>query len=184
MRILLLLFVGTFLACHQNEPKKKFISAPSLIEQQVRQIDTSLFSIKRYTTIDSLPTDTAFIARENFREAVSDFLQIPDLSDPKQARAFSEETRYEDLTNRAIISYTAIDPNKQPFQTIELFVEPNLDTGDQTRTILAVRRHNDRNGFEQVQLIWQMNKSCTRTRLTRKPRGVEQLQTTKWSWNE
>ncbi len=184
MRVWLLLLIVTCQACQQPEPKKKFISAPSWIEQQVRQIDTSLYSIKRYTTIDSLPTDTAFIARENFRAEVSDFLQLPDLSDPEQARAFVEETRYEDLTNRAIISYTAIDPNKQPVQSIELFVEPNLATGDQTRTILALRRHSDRNGFEQVQLIWQMDKNCTRTRLIRKPGGTEQVQTTKWSWNE
>lgn len=185
MRVFLfVLLLGGLTACNQNGPKKKFISATSLIEQQVWQIDTSLYSIRRYTTRDSLSTDTAYIPRENFRAEVVDFFQIPDLSNPTQAGYFREETRYDELLNRAIISYSAIDPNTQSFQKIELFVEPNLAAGDQTRTILATRSRHDRNGSEQLQLIWQLDKRCTRTRITQKPGETEQVVTTIWSWNE
>lgn len=181
---ILLLLAGGLFACQQQEPPKKFISATSLIEQQVRQIDTSLYAIKRYTQVDTMPTDTAYVSRENFRVEVSDFLQIPDLSDPKQAKSFLEETRFDELTNRVIISYQAIDPKKQPFQTIELFVEPNMATGDQVRTIWAVRQQGDRNGSDEVKMTWQIDKSCSRTRITQKPGGSMEVKTIKWSWND
>ncbi|MFM7672151.1 MAG: hypothetical protein ACKO6Q_06130 [Bacteroidota bacterium] len=185
MRFLFILpLLGLLSACSDAKPKKKYISAPSLIEQQIRQVDTSLYAIKRFTTTDTLLTDTAFVHRDDFRKEVAAFLQIPDLSDPTRANAFSEETRFDELLNRAIIAYTAIDPEKEPFSSIELFIEPNPAAGDPVRTILATRRQGDRNGFEQEQLIWQMDKSCTRILTSRKPGSAEQIKTFKWSWNE
>jgi hypothetical protein len=185
MRSLLLLSsILLLVACKPSTPAKKFISATSLIEQQIRAIDTSLYSIKKYTTVDSLPADTSYIPREDFRKEVSAFFNLPDLSDPKVAADFNEETRFDDLMKRVIISYTPADPAKQSFQRIELFVEPNLDAGDQVRTILATRRSGDRNGFEQEELIWQMDRSCTSIRTTQKPGGFEQIRTIKLSWNE
>ena len=185
MRILIpLIFLVTFSACKQKEPQPKFISAVSLIKQEVKHIDTSLYSIKRYTTIDTFPTDTSFITRERFRSEVADFLQVPDLSDPRQATLYGEASQFDTLINRAIIAYTAKDPNKQPYRTIELFVEPNLATGDQVRTIWIVRLQSDRTGSEELKMTWQVGKSCSRTRITRKPGGQEEVHTTKWSWNE
>lgn len=171
-------------ACQPSTPAKKFISVRSLIEQQVKQIDTSLYSIKRYTTLDTLPTDTGFVRREDFRAEVGTFLKIPDLSDPQKAKRFTEETRYDELMERVIISYTPIDAGTEPYQRIELFVEPNLATGDQVKTILATRRQGDRNGFEQEELVWQMDRSCKQILTTRKPGGSERVRTVKWSWNE
>lgn len=185
MRFLsLLLLTITFLSCKEAAPEKKFISAPSLIEQQVRHIDTSLFSIKKYISRDTVVSDTIYIPRENFRKEVSAFLNIPDLSDAKKARSFNEETRYDELLKRVIISYTPLDPINEPYQRIELFVEPNLAAGDQVKTILITRRQGDRNGFEQEELIWQMDRSCTRLLITRKPGEAEQMYKEKWSWNE
>lgn len=180
----LIVLTVVFLSCKESAPAKKFISTPSLIEQQVRHIDTSLYSIKKFTTTDTLISDTTFIRREDFRKEVSAFLNIPNLSDPKKARSFNEETRYDELLKRVIISYTPLDPIVEPFQRIELFVEPNLAAGDQVKTILATRRQGDRNGFEQEELVWQMDRSCTRILTTRKPGGAEQIRTEKWSWNE
>ncbi len=185
MRFLsLLLLTITFLGCKEAAPEKKFISAPSLIEQQVRHIDTSLYSIKKYSSTDTLESDTLFIPRENFRKEVYAFLSIPDLSNPKKARSFNEESRYDELLKRVIISYTPVDALNEPYQRIELFVEPNMAAGDQVKTILTTRRQGDRNGFEQEELIWQMDRSCTRILTTRQPGGAEQLRTEKWSWNE
>lgn len=185
MRILIpLFFLTTLFACKQKEPSSKFISAVSLIKQEVKHIDTSLYSIKRYTTVDTGATDTTFITRERFRSEVADFLQVPDLSDPRQAILYEEESQFDTLINRAIIAYRAKDPNKQPYRSIELFVEPNLATGDQVRTVWVIRLQSDRTGSEELKMIWQVGKSCSRTRITREPGGREAVHTTKWSWNE
>ncbi len=185
MRFYWILVLIVFLAaCKESTPAKKFISVTSLIEQQVRHVDTSLYSIKKYITIDTGITDTLFIPREDFRKEVGAFLNIPDLSNPKRANAFKEESRYDELLKRVIISYTPLDPNKESFERIELFVEPNLAAGDQVKTILATRRTNDRYGFEQMDLIWQMDRSCTQILTVRKPGGIEEVRNSKWSWNE
>lgn len=180
----LLLLTVVCLSCKESAPEKKFISTPSLIEQQVRHIDTSLYSIKKFTSTDTLISDTTFIRREDFRKDVSAFLSIPDLSNPNNARSFNEETRYDELLKRVIISYTPLDPVNEPFQRIELFVEPNLAAGDPVRTILVTRRQGNRDGFEQEELVWQMDRSCTRILTTRKPGGEELIRTEKWNWNE
>lgn len=172
------------IACGDSTPEKKYISIPSLIEQQVKHIDTSLYSIRQLTSKDTLTPDTNYIRREDFRAAVKDFLSIPDLSDPKQAKLFKEETRYDELLKRVIISYTPIVPDKTDFERIELFVEPDLASGDKVKTILSTRRKGDRNGFEQEEMIWQMDRSCTRIRITRKPAAAEETTTYKLSWNE
>ena len=183
-KFLLFVVIASLMACRASTPPKKYISIPSLIENQIRHIDTSLYSIKRINSIDTLVQDSGFVRREDFREAVAAFLLIPDLSDPKQAKAFTEEIRYDDLLKRVIITYTPIDAEKTPFQRMELFVEPNLATGDKVQTILVTRRKSDRNGFEQQDLVWQMDRSCTRIERTRKPAEAEQATTFKLSWNE
>lgn len=185
MRIFILstILLG-LIACGDSKPDKKYISIPSLIEQQVKHIDTSLYSIRQLTSKDTLTPDTSYIPREDFRAAVKEFLSIPDLSDPKKAKLFMEESRYDELMKRVIISYTPTASDKSDFERIELFVEPNLATGDKVKTILATRRKGDRNGFEQEELIWQMDRSCTRIRTTRKPAAAEETTTYKLSWND
>lgn len=185
MRLFILpLMVVGLIACSDSKPAKKYISAPSLIEQQVKHIDTSLYSIKRLIAQDSLAPDTDYVRREDFRKEVAAFLSIPDLSNPKLARNFLEEIRYDELLKRVIIAYTPTSPDNSPFERIELFVEPNLATGDQVKTILATRVKNDRNGFEQEELVWQMDRSCTRIRTIRNPNEAQKSTTFKLSWNE
>ncbi len=150
----------------------------------MKQIDTSLYSIKRYDQLDTLSADTAFIHRDNFRKEVKEFFEIPDLSDPGLAKKFQEETRYDEVMERVIISYTPIKPGEENYQRIELFVKPDLAAGDKVKTILATRSRNDRNGSEKLELVWQLDRSCTQIRTTRKPGGAEETKTTKWTWSE
>lgn len=182
MRLTPLFILLTLIACGDKTPAKKFISVRSLIDQQVQHIDTSLYSIKRYSTIDTLPPDTAYIAREDFRKEVDVFYQIPDLSDARLAKKFKEETRYDEVMERVIISYVPIKPEEESFQRIELFVKPDLAAGDQVKTILATRSRNDRNGSEKEELVWQLDRSCTSIRTTKKPATPEVTRITKWSW--
>ncbi len=184
MRLFYLLLLSVLIACGDKAPAKKFISARSLIEQQVKQIDTSLYSIKKFNQMDSLRPDTALIARENFRNEVKSFLEIPDLSDLSEAKRFQEETRFDEVLDRVIISYVPLEPEKEPFQRIEFFVKPDVAAGDQVKTILATRAQGDRNGSVKEEFVWQMNRSCTLIRTTVKPGGAEETRTTKWSWNE
>lgn len=168
----------------EKEDEKKFISVLSLIEKQVAHIDTSLYAITKYVIKDSLHIDTLYIPREEFRSVAKDFLEIPDLSAKKVAKRYKEETRYDELLNRVIISYIPLNPEKEEIQKQEILVTPNIATGDKVNTILISRVINNRDGFLQKEMLWQMDKSFQVVTSTQKPGQSEVITTTKVTWNE
>lgn len=168
----------------EKEDEKKFISVLSLIEKQVAHIDTSLYAITKYVIKDSLHIDTLYIPREEFRSVAKDFLEIPDLSAKKVAKRYKEETRYDELLNRVIISYIPLNPEKEEIQKQEILVTPNIATGDKVNTILISRVINNRDGFLQKEMLWQMDKSFQVVTSAQKPGQPEVITTTKVTWNE
>lgn len=176
-----------FLGCKDNtDPSKKFISIPSLIEAQVAHIDTSLYSITRYDYrgTDTIAFDTIYIAREQFRKEAQAFLTLPDLSLPRNAKHFTEETRYDELMKKVIISYLPVDRDKQELQQEELHIAPDVAEGDKVTTILASQIINDRNGLRQQELLWLMDQRFTIVRTTQFPGQPAEVITTKVIWNQ
>lgn len=170
----------------KTEPEKKgFISVVSLIEKQVARIDTSLYSIKRITIIDSLHSDTAYVRREDFREAAKEFLAIPDLSNKKIAKKYKEEpARYDQLLDRVIITYTAINPEKEEYKSQELLVAPGTVDGDKVTNILITRSISNRDSSMLKTMLWRMDKSFQITTTSQKPAEPEKITTVKVDWNE
>lgn len=188
-RVLLLILAPAIIsiACKDNKEQveeKNFISVLSLIEQQVAHVDTSLYAITKFVFSDSLHIDTFYIRREEFRTVAKDFLEIPDLSVKKIANRYKEETRFDELLNRVIISYLPLNPEKEEIQKQELFVTPNIATGDKVNTILISRVINNREGYLQKEMLWQMDKSFQVVTTTQKPGKPEVITTTKVTWNE
>ena len=179
----LLLFT---LSCKQKpkEEEKKFISVLSLIEKQVAHIDTSLYAITRVVYSDSLHSDTAYIRREDFRSVAKEFLDIPDLSEKKVAKQYMEETRYDELLNRVIITYKPINSDGGEIKKQEIQVTPDLATGDKVNNIIINRVINNRDGFLQKDMLWQIDKSFQVVTTTRQPGQPEKITTTKVTWNE
>ena len=174
------------LSCKQKpkEEEKKFISVLSLIEKQVAHIDTSLYAITRVVYSDSLHSDTAYIRREDFRSVAKEFLDIPDLSEKKVAKQYMEETRYDELLNRVIITYTPINSDDGEIKKQEIQVTPDLASGDKVNNILINRVINNRDGFLQKDMLWQIDKSFQVVTITRQPGQPEKITTTKVTWNE
>lgn len=177
-----------FLACKEKKavPETRFISAVSLIRQQVKHVDSSLYAIVRVTLRDSLPPDTAYIPREKFGEEAREFLDIPDLSDPALARRFKEETRYDSLIRKVVITYTPADPKKEEFKKIEMLVstELNPDGTNKVSNILAERIISNREGFLQKKLLWKMDRSFLVVTVSQAPGKPEISSTTRVTWNE
>ena len=174
------------LSCKQKpkEEEKKFISVLSLIEKQVAHIDTSLYAITRVVYSDSLHSDTAYIRREDFRSVAKEFLEIPDLSEKKVAKQYMEETRYDELLNRVIITYKPINSDGGEIKKQEIQVTPDLTTGDKVNNIIINRVINNRDGFLQKDMLWQIDKSFQVVTTTRQPGQPEKITTTKVTWNE
>ena len=92
--------------------------------------------------------------------------------------------RFDELLNRVIISYLPLNPEKEEIQKQELFVTPNIATGDKVNTILISRVINNRDGYLQKEMLWQMDKSFQVVTTTQKPGEPEIITTTKVTWNE
>jgi hypothetical protein len=179
----LLLIILT--AC-QSTPAKKYISIPSLIQEQVVHVDTSLYAITKYVYqgTDTLPSDTIYIPREEFKKAAADFLAILDLSIPSNARRFKEENRYDPLLERVILTYTPIKPNQEDWQKQEVMVKPDPAMGDKVTTIIASKVQNNRNGLVQVEMLWLFDRSFQVTQTTQAPGKEPVITTYKVIWND
>jgi hypothetical protein len=173
-------------ACHskKKEPEKKFISVLSLIQSQVAHIDTSLYSIVKVITTDSLPDDTTYIPREDFRAAAKDFLSIPDLSDKKVANRYKVETLFDKTINRVIITYTPESPEREEIKKLELLVTPSIANGDVVNDIIINQVISNRDSFMQKNMLWQMDKSFQVATTVQKPGQPEKNTTVRVTWNE
>ena len=179
-------FLLIILTACKGEDSKNYVSIPSLIEEQVAHVDTSLYSITKYIYqgTDTLPSDTFYIRREDFRNEAIAFLQIPDLSLSKLSKRFKEESRYDDMLKRVILTYLPKNAKEEEWQKMEVMIAPEPATGDKVTTILANKVKNDRKGLLQEDLLWIMDKSFQVTRISQLP-GEEAVTTTyKVIWNE
>jgi hypothetical protein len=165
---------------------KKYVSIPSVIEKQVAHIDTSLYSIIKVTGNDSLHMDTTYVKREDFRKEAADFLNVTDLSNPENASRFSEESTYDTLIKRVIITYTPIKPESEEIRKQQLLISTEIDAegNNKIRSVLIERTKKNRDGAFNQQMLWRMDKSFLITTATQKPGEPESVTVTRVIWNE
>lgn len=172
-------------ACKEKEaePKKEFISILSYINNQVADVDTSLYSIIRLDFIDSTRTDTTYIRREDFRALAKDFLSLPDIADKKNRKDYKEETRYDDMLNSVVITYLPEKPEQSQIQRQEMLITPQAG-GDKVRSIFVDFLINNRDSIIQKRMLWQVDRSFQVTTIKQKAGGPETISTMKVVWNE
>ena len=169
----------------ENEENKNFISIQSFIEKQVEHVDTSLYSIRKIIITDSLHSDTTYIRREDFREAAKEFLAIPDLSLKKVAKRYTEEpARFDKLLGRVIISYTALNPEREEYTSQELLITPNVEGEDKVRTVIVTRVIKNPKLSIYKNLLWQIDKSFQITTTSQQLGAPEKITIEKVAWNE
>lgn len=181
-----LLLVLFYWSCRSRTAPEQYLSIPSLVESQVAHVDTSLYAITRYDFrgTDTVAFDTIYIPREAFREQAKPFLSIPDLSVAANARRFKEESRYDELLKRVIITYTPLHPEQEEVQKEEVMVAPDAAVGDKVTTLLTTRIKNDRNGLLQEELLWMIDNRFTIVRTRKLPGQEAEVITTKVIWND
>ncbi len=188
LRLIILFFstVAYTIACKQKvKTTESFISIVSIIKKEVADIDTSLYSIMKVVLIDSLHSDTSYIPREKFADVAKDFLDIPDLSDPKVAVRYKKEPPLmEEMMNRVIITYLPVNPEKEEVKRQELLATPRLGEEAKINNIIILREINNRDSFLQKKMLWQVGKSFQVVTTSQKPGKPEITTTIKVTWNE
>ena len=182
------LFCGSLLvllcSCKQKKQKQEdFLPAIPFIQNDIRKVDTSFYSIQKITWQDNLSPDTVFVKREEFRGLAIDFLQLPDITEKKYKNRFTGEKFFDQSLNAVIFTYKPIEPDKEEIQKQEILVTPGLN-GDQVKTIIVdwVIDHTDSTVIKRM--LWQIDKSFQVTTTIQKLDFPDQNHTLKVVWNE
>lgn len=167
-----------------DTPKEPPFPVLSYIKSQVKDVDTSIYTIRKIIITDSIHSDTTYIPREEFRAAAKDFLELPDLADKKYAGRFTEKRFFDESMNRVIIDYTPVNPEKEEITKQEVLITPDKATGDKVNTIILEKIINNRNGYLEQEFLWQVDKSFQVTTTTQLPGQPEKTVTIKVIWND
>jgi hypothetical protein len=184
-----LIFLGIMFSingCKHKEEKKeeeRFIPVLPILKSQVAQIDTSLYSIRKITFVDSTRSDTVFYRREQFRDLAADFLTLPDISDPKFRGRYKEEKQFDETLNRAIFSYIPVNPDNEVIQREQLLVKPGSPE-DKITSIIIDYLLSNRDSSVQKNMLWQVDNSFQVTTIRQLPGQKETTTTYKVIWSE
>lgn len=185
---LLLTSVIIFYSCKtkEKEEEKRYVSITSLLKKEIEHVDTSLYSIIKIVSTDTAHIDTTYIPREKFAEEAKEFLEIPDFSDPKIAKRFKEENRYDSLMDRIILTYSPVDKTGEEVNKVELLVSTDImsDGNNKITNIIIEKGKTDRNGAYSTQMLWNLGKNFLITHSTQKPAEAEKTTVTKVIWND
>jgi len=178
--------VAIIASCKKKRSGKKessYISLNSLIKAQVKDVDTSLYSIIKVVNIDTV-YDTTYIRREEFEREAKEFLDIPDLSDSKIAERYAADSAiYDESLNRVIVTYNAIDPNEH-YAKEQLLVTPNPGAKDIVTSLIIKYSKTTKDGSVIKDMLWTMDHNFQIVTMTQLPGQPEKVTTTKVIWNE
>lgn len=154
----------------------------SFIRSQVAQVDTSLFSIRKVVQVDGT-ADTSYIKREDFKNAASDFLNLPDISQKKWRNDYTETKSFDPLLNKAVLTYTAKNP-EAAIRKEQVFIQPGNGEEDRVTTIIIDQLLQNGDSTVQKNLIWQVNNHFQIAISTQKNKAPEKIKTIKVFWND
>lgn len=172
-------------ACRSSEKENPegYFPVLSFLKSQVAQVDTTLNSIRQYIYIDSTRIDTVYVHRDQFRELAKDFLNIPDLASSKYKDRYKEDKQFDETLNRALFTYTPVNPEKELIQRQEVLIRPDPG-GDKITSIIINSVNNSKDSSVQKKMLWQVDQSFQVITTRQLPGQPETISTIKVVWNE
>lgn len=172
-------------ACRQKSEDKQedFLPAITFIQNDVMDVDSSIYPIIKITRADTLAADTFFVKREEFRELANDFLRLTDLSQKEFKKRFTEEKFYDQTLNTVIFTYRPKDAEKEEIQRQEILITPD-PSGDKVRSIIIEQLITEKDSSVMKRMLWQIGKSFQVTTTVQETNTPEKSFTLKVVWNE
>jgi hypothetical protein len=178
--------VFLLLACKDKEPKAEeevtFFPIKSYMLSQAAQIDTSVYAIRKITTINS-KSDTVYIRREDFRTAAKDFLELPDISEKKWKQDYHETKQFVEELNSAVLTYTPKDADDAEIRRQEVIIQPSAAETDQVKTIFIETATEKKNTSIKKKMLWEIDKWFRIVTITQKQNEPESIETIQVIWN-
>ena len=153
----------------------------SFIKSQVADVDSSVYRIIKIVHQDST-ADTAFLKREEFREAAKDFLSIPDISSQKLKDQYIETKLFDEDLEQVVLNYMPKEPDKEITRQ-EVMIKPGND-GDKVKSIFIDRVNSNDDSTVHKILFWQVDKRFRTVTITQAPNKPEKKETIEVVWND
>ena len=173
------IFLGLFpvlFSCKskKDQEDKNLVSVVSLIQGQVKMVDTSLYRITMIQKVDST-ADTTIISREDFRKIAKDFLTLPDISSEKMKEYYDESNSYDKDMELALFTYTAKDPDVE-IRRETIMLEPNPTGGDsKVKSILINSVRSEKDSTIEKDMTWHLDARFQVVYKIRKANQPEQI---------
>ncbi|RYY90593.1 MAG: hypothetical protein EOO15_02000 [Chitinophagaceae bacterium] len=155
--------------------------ALAFIKSQVRDVDTSLYSIRKVVHFDGR-SDTTVLTREQFREEARPFLNLPDIASKSLRDGYKEENMYDETLSKVVLFYTAKDP-EAPLQREQVIIDP--DQGGGLVKMMVFDYYEKQGGYTvHRNLVWANNDHFQVSESLPGPGGTERVRKTEVIWND
>jgi hypothetical protein len=156
------------------------ISALSIIKGQLNDIDTSLYEIKKFETINNV-TDSTYLRREEIRKIAAPFLSLPDIADEKYYEKYTEDKLIDIEQNTLnITSFSKSDTAEIQKQIIIVSISPTENS--KVQSIFIDRYISKGDSTIQQKLFWVLDNYFSIRNIIEKENQPEKIHTTKVTW--
>ena len=175
-----LVTILAYWGCKQKN-KNDYFPVISLINSQIKHVDTSLYSIIKIDKVDST-ADTTYVKREEFRRLAHNFLETPDLTENSIGKKYKEEKFYDETMNRVILTYTPIKEKVDVLRQ-EIIITPDASGNDKVKSIIIEKINDARDSTIHQRLLWQVDESFQVVTIVEKNGQPVSTRTTEVIWN-
>jgi len=171
-----------FAACNEKKETKQEppISALSIIKGQVNDLDTSLYSIIKYETVDNI-IDTVYLRREEVRKFATPFLTLPEIADKNYYKNYTEERLIDAQQETLNITSTAKNENAEIQKQIIIIGLADISSG-KVQSIFIDRYIPLKDSTVEQKLLWEIDRYFSIGSIIEKENQPEKTRLTKVVW--
>jgi len=164
----------------KDSKKDPPVSALSVIKGQLNDLETSIYEIRKFETIDNV-TDSAYLKKEDIRKVAAPFLSLPEIADEKYYEKYTEDKVIDAQQN--ILNITSIaNSDTTEIQKQFIIVEISPTTDSKVQSIYIDRYIAKGDSTLEQKLYWEIDKSFLIRSIIGKKDQPEKVHSIKVMW--
>lgn len=179
------LIVILFAACKEKkespEKEDKPISVLSIIKGQLNHLDTSLYQLTKYETINNT-IDSVYLKREEIRKFAAPFLSLPEIADKEYYNKYTEDKLIDAQQETLSITSTLKDSVDAEIQKQIVIIDIADISNGKIKSIYIDRYITSRDSSMQQKLFWEVDKYFSIGNIIEKENQPDKTQTIKITW--
>ena len=156
------------------------ISALSIINGQLNHLDTSMYEVKKFETINNV-TDSAYLKQEEIRKFAHPFLSLPEITDEKYYEKYTEDKLIDAEQNTLNITAIAKSDTAEIQKQI-LIISLSETDHSKVQSIFIDRYMARGDSTVEQKLFWVLDSYFSIANIIEKENQPEKILTTKVVW--